>query len=60
VLASVVALFAVAALTWVVLTTLSAPTLRISRMTIASSGATAVAPGIDRSLAITPAGSRDV
>jgi len=58
--ASVVALIAVAALMWVVRSTLRAPPLRISRMTIASSGATAVAPGINRSLAITPDGSRVV
>ncbi len=62
VVTSVVVLIAVGALTWYVGTarqTQTAPP-RISRMTIASSGAAAVAPNGARSLAITPDGARVV
>jgi len=60
--ASLVALAAIGALTWGVRNALRGPTAapRISRMTIASSGATAVAPTGKRSLAITPDGKRVV
>ena len=62
VIASLVALVAIGALTWVLRTTQSGSTNapRISRMTIASSGATAIWPGDERTLAITPDGTRVV
>src|SRR5438105_1222024 len=59
-IAAVVALLVVAALTWNLRTArqaLAAP-LRISRMTIASSGTTALGIARGRSLAITPDGTR--
>ena len=62
VVTSVVALIAVVALTWYVgkaWQTQAAPP-RISRMTIASSGTAAVTPNGNRSLAITPDGTRVV
>ena len=62
VVTSVVALIAIVALTWYVgkaWQTQTAPP-RISRMTIASSGTAAVTPNGNRSLAITPDGTRVV
>jgi serine/threonine-protein kinase len=61
-IAGVVALIAVGALTWSLQNTGLAKTAppRVSRMTIASSGTTALGIADDRSLAITPDGTRVV
>ncbi len=61
-IAAVVALVAVGALTWILQTARQAQTtpLRTSRMTIASSGTAALGIASDRSLAITPDGTRVV